>query len=279
MKFTRLVLLLTLFVFAGSVSGQSVRWRPKKRVVKKVELFHSTQSINSFTSTMLRKGEFEYEISHRFIPPISTENAMFGIDGPARMRMALAYGFSNRGMMVLGRSNFQDNVDLQIRYRLWQKANKLFPMALAMRAGAAWSTDVAGRTLTDTRNFQYYAQLVFNGLFRKKLGVGVVPSYVYNSHVLCPQVQYSFTIDAYVQYYLTSLLSLLVETNTTVSGYRGKYNSFALGIELETGGHFFKIFVTNNAALNPSQYLAGSDLPLQLKNLRLGFNITRILKF
>jgi hypothetical protein len=49
----------------------------------------------------------------------------------------------------------------------------------------------------------------------------------------------------------------------------------AVGFELETGGHFFKMMVTNSVYLNPSTYLAGSDFPAADDQWRLGFIITR----
>ena len=49
------------------------------------------------------------------------------------------------------------------------------------------------------------------------------------------------------------------------------------GIELETGGHFFKIFVSNNVEINYSQFLAGADKKFNKEGVRLGFMITRLL--
>ena len=116
-----------------------------------------------------------------------------------------------------------------------------------------------------------------------KLGLGIIPSYLYNSHIYCTDTEYSFTIGSYLQYYVASSWSLYLEMNNTVTGFRKSYDAVAVGIELETGGHFFKIFFTNNNALNPSQFLTGSDMKYfdgsLADNSRLGFNITRILKF
>ena len=55
------------------------------------------------------------------------------------------------------------------------------------------------------------------------------------------------------------------------------HDAGALGIELETGGHFFKIVVTNSIRLNQAQYLAGAFSPFEPGEWRLGFNITRLL--
>ncbi len=280
------VIILLVFILSVSLFAQSghVQWKKKSVAVQPdLELFHSTQVVNLPTAETIRKGEFEYEISHRFLPSVGTDDAYFGIDGPAHMRMALAYGITNRLLVNLGRSNFDDQVDLRFKYKAFQLRNKTAPLLAALRGGVAWTTQVSGRDKTDSRNFQYYGQFVLNTLLFEKIGIGIVPSYLYNSHIYCTDSEYSFTMGSYLQYYVAASWSLFLEMNNTISGYRHSYDAVALGVELETGGHFFKIFFTNSSALNPAQFLAGADLKYLNgsfgDNWRLGFNITRILKF
>lgn len=278
-----------VFIFSLMWTGLSaqepaIRWkREEPQTKEQLHLFHSIHAVNLPTAETLKKNELEYEISHRFIPTVTTDNAYFGIDGPANIRTALAYAITNHLMITVGRSNLQDNYDFRLKYQFYQLDNPAFPVLLAARAGLGWNTEVYGssgklRDKTDTKNFQYYGQLIFNTMLWKKLGIGVVPSYLYNSHILCVDTEYSFTVGSYLQYYVSTLWSVFFETNTTVTGFRRTYNPITLGIELETGGHFFKIFLSNSRALNPTQFLAGADLNVRDGDWRLGFNITRILK-
>ncbi len=272
-----IVFILVSLILSLTLSQAQVRWK-KKKVERPVDLllFHSTQVVNLPTTEVLNKGEFQFEISHRFLPPIDAKKTFFGLDGPAYMRLALGYVPVKNVAVTLGRSNNQDNYDLRIKYKFLQWANATAPLIAAVQAGTAWNTEVTDRETSDPKNFQYYGQLVLNTLLFKKLGIGLVPSYLYNSHIYCDKTQYSFTMGSYVQFYISPMWSLLVEANNTISGWRNQYDSYTFGIELETGGHFFKIFLTNAAALNPSQFLAGADLKNQW---RLGFNITRLLTF
>lgn len=48
-------------------------------------------------------------------------------------------------------------------------------------------------------------------------------------------------------------------------------------LEIETGGHFFKIFLSNSTDLNQTQFLSGADKSFDDGDLRLGFMITRLL--
>ncbi len=74
-----------------------------------------------------------------------------------------------------------------------------------------------------------------------------------------------------------------MEWSPYLAGYKSlpgqENNPLSYGIELETGGHFFKIFLTNSQYLNSSQYLAGADIPVENNDWRFGFMITRLLKF
>ncbi len=47
------------------------------------------------------------------------------------------------------------------------------------------------------------------------------------------------------------------------------------GFDIETGGHIFHFLVTNNARINPSQYLVGADRSASDDMWRLGFGIIR----
>jgi hypothetical protein len=75
-------------------------------------------------------------------------------------------------------------------------------------------------------------------------------------------------------------LSLQAEWYGNLDGYQPEYrhNSLSFGNEKETYGHFFKIFLTNNALLNPSQYQSGADLAIDSGEWRLGFMITRLIQ-
>jgi hypothetical protein len=59
------------------------------------------------------------------------------------------------------------------------------------------------------------------------------------------------------------------------------YDTFAAGLEIKAGGHVFHLFVSNSAGNTTNQYMSGGDFDVggDLGNLRLGFNIYRILNY
>ena len=284
-----ITVLLCSFIFL-SISFAQPKWKKSSAPVKlELELFHATKTANFPTTESLKSGTWMYEISHRFLPSIKDGyDALFGFDGPAKIRFALGYGINDNLMVTLGRSNNTDNLDLQFKQKLFQIDNNFLPSVFSLQLGGVWNTEVpTGLNLsrTDTRNFQFYAQLVFNTmLFDKKLGIGIVPSYLHNSFVYAVDQQYSFTLGTYLQYYVNRMWSFWLEYNPTIAGYRGvirldetgkSFNTVALGTAIETGGHIFHILITNNARLNTSQYLVGADRSANDGEWRLGFGIVR----
>jgi len=284
-----IITLLCLFILSGILFAQP-KWK-KTSLNKKIrlELFHATQTANFPTTESLKSGTFMYEISHRFLPSIKDGyDALFGFDGPAKIRFALGYGINDNLMLTLGRSNNTDNLDLQLKQKLFQIENIFLPSVFSFQLGAVWNTEVPTNlnlNRTDSRNFQFYTQLIFNTmLFNKKLGIGIVPSYLYNSFIYSVEKQYSFTLGTYLQYYINRMWSFWLEYNPTITGYRGRirldeigksHNTITIGTAIETGGHIFHILITNNARLNPSQYLVGADRSVNDGEWRLGFAILR----
>ena len=76
-------------------------------------IFHSPQSANLPTAETLQKGQWLFEISHRFFPPVSDgADALWGFDGPVINRLGLAYAASDRVMFGVLRSNLSDNLEI-----------------------------------------------------------------------------------------------------------------------------------------------------------------------
>ncbi|MBT8395915.1 MAG: hypothetical protein HKO65_07660 [Gemmatimonadetes bacterium] len=245
-----------------------------------VSVFHSTQAINLPTAETLSQGEWQFEIAHRFLPAVSEgSDALWGLDGPANMRLGLGYAPLDQLLVTLARSNFMDNWDLRAKLKVLEHGDGPFPLMAAIQGGVSWSSDVPERDSGDPGNFQYYGQLIVNTLVAERLAVGVVPSYLYN--VLLDRIDpvQDLFWGFYGQLYLTDVVSVNAEWALGGNGAELDHDAGSFGIELETGGHFFKVFLTNSVRLNPTQFLVGTDFAFEPDEWRLGFAITRLLRF
>jgi len=274
------IIIIILMSYFSSLSQSS--WKRGEVTEAPLQLFHSTYALNLPTAETIKEGDFIYTIAHRFNTPVSSGfDNMWGLDGSATIRMSLGYAISSDFLVNLGRSNRSSNWDLELKYKAIQIKDESFPILVSFLGGTAYNqkfNPIAENldTLSEGRRMQFYGSMIVNCmLFDKKLGIGVVPTFLYNAHLPCPDVMNSFVLGTYLQYYINEMYSISLEATPTVTGWRNKYDSYAIGLEMETGGHFFKFIFGNNTAMNLSQFVAGASNPFGFNNLHFGFQISR----
>lgn len=280
MKFiTSLIILSTL-----PLAIFSQTWNKKDREISKppLQLFHSTYAYALPTAETLSQGDYLYGISHRFTVPISSGfDELFGIDGSVINMMNLGYGITDDIFVNLGRSNHEAQWWFETKYKAFEFRDENFPVLISFLGGAAWTTKPIPVPQFDrtARDWHFYGVAIINTLIDHKLGLGVTPTFSYNSSLQCPEVVNSVTLGAYAEYYIDDMYSILVETNPTIYGWRNKYASYTVGFVMETGGHFFKFSVSNNSFINIQQFNTGAtDAFLgsaENNGLHFGFQITR----
>jgi hypothetical protein len=245
------------------------------------DVFHSTQSANLPTAVVMPQGSWLFEISHRFGPPVSSgAEDLWGLDGPVFNRLGLSYSASDRVALGVQRTNAQDNLELYAKAGLWSAGEGAStPLEVAAMGGVAWNMDVTPSGGAEDNEMQAYAQLILNGLVGDRLAVGVVPSFLYNPRLLDVDEESAFALGINGQLYATSSLSLLVEWLVSEERVGQENDSATFGVEIETRGHFFKLILTNQVRLNPTQVLGGTVVDFEPEEWRFGFNIQRLLPF
>lgn len=270
---------------AGLAQEPPVRWQRRGGPTEApITVFHSTQSANLPTAETLRRGELLFEISHRFQPPMSDgAKALWGLDGPVTNRLGLAFAVTDRVMLGVLRSNLQDNVELDGKVRLWEGGRASVPVMVGAMGGVAFNTQIPEDAGYDGNETQAYAQLIVNALVAGRLALGAVPTWLHNPRIADSTADDAFVLGLNGQLYLSSMASVFGEW--VASGARPDYtddtltldDAVTLGLELETGGHFFKLLVTNSTRLDPTQMLPGTRYSFTPHQWRFGFNITRLL--
>ena len=258
-----------------------VRWQRTSELAEiPITVFHSSQSANLPTAETLLQGEWQFEISHRFLPPFSDgADALWGLDGPIFNRFGLAFAFHDRGMVTLQRTNLDDNLDLNVKVRVFEAGRGSTPVMLAVIGGMAWNGDAPLLLDGSTRAWQYYGQLTANVMLGGRFALGVVPSFLRNPRLNAEEAQNTFSVGILGQLYLFQHVSLLGEWNVSEEQIGREYDAGTFGVELETGGHFFKLMISNSVRLNPAQFITGSRFSFDPDEWRFGFNITRLLQF
>ena len=148
--------------------------------------------------------------------------------------------------------------------------------------GASRSADSANRTTgtADTNEMQAYAQVIANAMVGGRLALGVVPTLLWNPRIEDDDPVSTVSVGVNGQLYLDRMWSLVGEWILSQPREDQEYDSGSFGIEIRTRGHFFKLLVTNQHQMNPTQTLAGAAEDfLDPASWRFGFNIQRRLRF
>ena len=253
------------------------RWqRTQGPTQPRLTIFHSTHAANLPTAETLERGELLFEISHRFEPALSDGlDALWGLDGPVFLRLGLGVAVTDRLLATVTRSNLQDNYDFNVKMRLIESGGG-FPLMVGVAGGIAYNGELPESV---ERSTQLYGQLILNTRLGERLALGVVPWILRDPDLEAPSAETTAGVGVYGQFYLGDQVSVLGEWNATEGFSDFTHDAGTLALELETGGHFFKLMVTNAIRLNPSQFLAGADEPFEPGEWRFGFNVTRLLVF
>jgi len=242
-------------------------------------VFRSHQSANLATTETLQGGNWLFEISHRFqLPASSGGTELWGVDGPAWIRLGLSWAPTDRVLLGILRTNNEDNLELNGRFRFAETQVGPVPIHGGVVAGAAWNTDPLPLGAEDNE-FQGYLQLLVNALVDGRFAVGLAPTLVHNPRIRDAETAQAVALGVYGQWYLGGAFSVLGEWVFSEEIEDLEHDTGTFGLEISTRGHHFKLVATNQPALGATQLLPGSPNPFSLDELRLGFNITRLLPF
>lgn len=243
------------------------------------EVFHSTQSANLPTAETLRAGNWMFEISHRFQPISTGSTGLWGLDGPINNRLGLSFAPTDRVVLGVLRTNAEDNLELNAKGTFFQAGSESVLLKVGAMGGVAWNTGAIVTEGAEDNEAQYYGQLIANVLLGERVAVGVVPTYLRNPRIRDVSAENSFVLGLHAQTWLSRSISVIGEWIISEQRVDMETDSGTLGFEIETRGHFFKLVVTNQGRMNPTQVLGGTPNSFSGDDVRLGFNITRLLPF
>lgn len=254
---------------------------PKKEKV--YNAFKSTRVIMSQSMELLRPGVLDFRILHRFGRFNGGVKELFGLDGPATVRLALDYGLTDYLSVGIGRSTSRKELDGFMKIRLLHQSTgpKALPFSLVVIGGSTLNTlpwaDTSRKNFFSSR-MAHYGQLIIGRKFSEHFTLQMMPTILHRN--LVPRIiddndVYAAGVGGRLK--LSKRISVNFDYYYVVNPDEGvlTYNPLSLGFDIETGGHVFQLHFTNAKGMNERAFLADTEYRWGKGDIMFGFNISR----
>jgi hypothetical protein len=249
--------------------------------------FKTTRIVNGHSIETVGKNSLDFRITHHF-GDVSGQgggvHTLFGFDQASDIRLAFEYGITDRLTAGIGRSKIGEMVDGYLKYRLIsQTTDNKIPVSVTLFTNAAITAQkqIAEEYEVFAHRLSYTYQALIARKFSSKFSFQLAPTFIHRNYIFNPSDENDlFSIGVGGRIRLTKSFALLADYFYTFSVFRKNNNQtyflpLGLGVEIETGGHVFHIFFTNNAAILENSFIANTTSSWTKGEFKFGFNISR----
>ncbi|PKK35163.1 hypothetical protein BWI96_18295 [Siphonobacter sp. SORGH_AS_0500] len=256
--------------------------------------FKGTRLMNGHTVETVKRKHLDFLISHRFGRLNSGIDNFYGLD-EAYIRLGLDYGVTDRLTVGVGRSSIQKTVDLYAKYRLLRQSTgeHSSPVSITLFASDAIITEPTRENATSTLYYNngerqnWTFQALIARKFNDKFSLQLMPTFVTLGKAdteteavtalgIGGRYKISKRVSVNAEYYARFLSS---DQKNIAPGGANTYNAFAVGVDIETGGHVFQLHFTNAQGMIEKQFLTQTTGNFFKGDIHYGFNISRTFSF
>lgn len=249
---------------------------------KVIATFKATRIINGQSIEGAGKGELQFVVSHRFGQVNHGVQTFFGLDD-ANTMLSLEYGITDKLQVALQRSSFNKMVDGFVKYRfLDQTVDDRMPFSVALFLEATVNTTSTSEDAIVQPEFKhrwsYVTQLLLARKFGEAFSLQLSPTLLHRNLVSLDEDPVDLpALGAGARYKLSERVSLNLEYFYRFREDAGKsFNPFAIGLDIETGGHVFQLHFTNARQMTEKGFLAETTGDFFDGDIHFGFNISRV---
>ena len=265
-------LLLVVPVFGQDAEEEDKPIRPP---------FETTLLIEQQTTVNPYKGSLSMEIQHRF-SKIQSISDLFGLYGTANTRMALTYGITDKLSLAFGTTRGYQLQDLEWKYSiLTQTRSGRIPVSLSYcgnvvldaREAAAFGDDDLYQFI---HRMSYMNQVIVSRKFGNLISAQVAPTFIWMNAVEEGYENINFSVNAGVRAMVLGFHSIILEYEQPITTPENVdvYPNVALGVEIGSSTHSFRLFASNyNALVKNYNVVYNANNPLDM-DFQLGFNIS-----
>lgn len=245
--------------------------------------FKTTRVINGQSIENPPKGALNFVISHHFGRINEGWYEFWGLD-QANIRFGFEYGITDWLAIGIGRTSVEKTYDGSLKLKLLRQSKGLRNMPITLSYYGDISCTSLKWTEPERENYfssrlEYLHQLLIARKFGSRVSVQLVPTYIHRNLVETAEDQNDvWAIGAGGRVKISTRVAITGEYYYVLPGETADdyYNSFSIGVDLETGGHVFQIFLTNSQGLIGQQFIPETTGQWGKGDIHLGFNINRM---
>lgn len=250
--------------------------------------FKSTRVVNGQSIERMPEKQLDFRVSHRFGLVSQGYYQFFGLD-EGNMFLSLEYGIKDWIMVGLNRASTEKTVSGFTKFSIIRQSTGVINMPISLSYFA--SASMNGLTfINPVQNNDFYSRLTYTHQlliarkFNEHFSLQISPTLIHRNIV--PTVFEKndlYAIGFSGRYKITRRIAFNVEYypvyRPPLSNPNQYENSFAIGFDIETGGHVFQILVSNSVGMIEKAFIGETTDSWMKGNLHLGFNISRVFSF
>jgi opacity protein-like surface antigen len=246
--------------------------------------FKTTKVVIGPSSENPAKGDLLFIITHHFGALNTGYENLFGLK-QATVRLGVECGFTDWLGGGLGLNTLGNTWDGFAKAKVLRQSTggKKMPLTLCIVTGMAINTEkwkVPERKNYFTSRISYNFQAIAARKFNERLSLQIVPTMVHLNLVPTADDHNNiFSLGGGGRFKISKRVSVNAEyyylfPNQVVS--TPAYSSFSAGVDIETGGHVFQIFLTNSMGEIMETIVPATTGQWSDGTIFLGFNISRV---
>jgi hypothetical protein len=251
-----------------------------------------TKVVNLQTNELPGKGVLQYTILHRF--GSFSDNFLYnflGLDN-AQVRLTLDYSPSEWLNLGMGHTGFLKTNDAFVKYRLVRqsKGEKNMPVSITGFSSVYYSNQrySDGLDRPSSARFSFVNELIIARKFNSNISAQIVPTLIHFNLVETPGDNNTiFALGLAARYKITKMHAITIEyvPQFNANSYPAAVlsddpntfsNALSIGMDIETGGHVFQLFITNARGVAEPFVFAQNTGSWLEGDLHFGFNISRV---
>jgi len=252
--------------------------------------FKGTRLISLPTVEVMGKNTLEFRIAHRFGDAATNTagaSTIFGLDGPVALDLSFDYSLSDRLSIGLSRTNIQKLVSGNVKYKiLRQTTTNKTPITVTYlgKMNITHEKKIGPRYDEFANRMSYVNQLMIARKFNASLSLQLDLIHVHRNLVKeLADKNSMFAMGLSGRMKLTKRVSLTAEYVYRFGDYAINrklfYDHLGVGVDIETGGHVFQLFVVNSFTTNEAQFVPTNDRNWGDGAVRFGFNVSRVFSY